>query len=120
MPIRTKLTLGVATALIICIGLMVAVNIVQIRGILDRFLMNSALPANVESITSALEAEMLPAITASDVLAENVFLQQWVERGEPQQEQALISQQLNRVRQRLQADSAHFVSRATDNYYTHQ
>ncbi|MGC8121447.1 methyl-accepting chemotaxis protein [Marinobacter sp. VGCF2001] len=120
MQIRTKLTLGAAVALVACIGVMVTINIVQIRDILDRFLMNSALPANVQSIAKELENEMLPAITASEVLAGNVFLHQWANQGEPAGERAQVSRQLEQVRQQLQADSAHFVSLQSENYYTHQ
>ncbi|MGM0769632.1 MAG: methyl-accepting chemotaxis protein [Pseudomonadota bacterium] len=118
MSIRQKLTLGMGAALLISAAILIALNIWQMRGVLDRYLIDSALPANVEAIARSVERDMQPAISASQMIADNTFLQNWIDDGEPRRELDTVSQFLDNVRQRLSADSAHFVSAETENYYT--
>lgn len=118
MLIRTKLILGVGAALLTCILLMIGLNIFQVRSILERQLTQSDLPANVSAIASALENDMLPAITAAQVIANNSLMQEWVNQGEAETELPLVKNFLNNVATQLDADTAFFVSNATSRYYT--
>lgn len=63
MSIRLKLILGVAIALLTCIGAMLWLNIAQIKGLLDRYLLDSALPANATSIAREIDTELAEPIT---------------------------------------------------------
>ncbi len=120
MSIRLKLITAMGTALLVSTLVLVALNIWQMRDLLDRYLINSALPANLSSIAHSLERDMRGPIAASEAIADNVFLHEWMQRGEPADRLNSVTRYLERVRQRFGADSAHFVSAFTSNYYTHQ
>src|SRR5690554_197210 len=82
MSIRGKLIFGIAAALLTSILLMIVLNIFQVRKIIESQLTQSDLPANVTAITYSLEKDMLPAITAAQLIVDNVFLHQWLNQGE--------------------------------------
>ncbi|EBA00049.1 hypothetical protein [Marinobacter sp. ELB17] len=74
MSIGLKLIIGMGTTLIISTLLMVDLNIFRMRGLLDRYLLNSALPASRETITNAVERDLQALITASKLIANTVTL----------------------------------------------
>jgi methyl-accepting chemotaxis protein len=120
MSIRLKLIVGMGTALLISTLLMVALNIFQMRNLLDRYLLNAALPASLESIASSVERDLQAPITASEMIADTSYLKDWIAAGEPEQGLAPATRYLEGVRSRQDAASAHFVSVNTGNYYTHK
>lgn len=120
MTIRRKLIMGMGLALLVLAALMVVLNIWQMRGILDRYLINSALPANVSSIAHSIERDMQAPIAASEAIADNAFLHEWIRDSEPDDQLVTVTAFLERVRARQGADSAHFVSVRSENYYTHR
>ena len=118
MSIRLKLIVGMGAALLISAATLIALNIWQMNGVLDRYLLRSALPSSVEAIANSVERDMQPAITASQMIADNAFLHDWIRQGEAAAQLDPVSRFLERVRQRVGADSAHFVSAASNRYYT--
>ncbi len=118
MSIRSKLILGVAVALLTCIGAMLWLNIAQIKGLLDRYLLDTALPASATSIAREVDAELTGPITAARAIADNTLMQDWAQRGEPQYEKDAVTAFLARMRQNLDAHAAFFVPRESGNYYT--
>ncbi|WP_168203206.1 methyl-accepting chemotaxis protein [Marinobacter fonticola] len=118
MGIRLKLIIGMGAALLISIFIMVALNIVQMRGLLDRYLLGTALPASLESIARSVERDLQTPITASNMIAANTFLKDWIGDGEPAAGLGEAVRYLESVRSQNDAASAHFVSAATGNYYS--
>lgn len=118
MSIRLKLITAMGSALLVSTLVLIALNIWQMRDLLNRYLIDSALPANLTSIAHSLERDMRGPIAASEAIADNVFLHEWMEGGEPAARLSTVTRYLERVRQRFDADSAHFVSAASGNYYT--
>ncbi|EDM48265.1 methyl-accepting chemotaxis transducer [Marinobacter algicola DG893] len=100
--------------------LLVSLNIFQMRGLLDRYLLNSALPSSLEAIANSVERDLQAPITASRLIAGNSYLKEWIRDNEPQQGLDPATQYLEGVRRSQDAASAHFVSASTGNYYTHQ
>lgn len=120
MSIRLKLILGMGAALLASTLLLVSLNIFQMRGLLDRYLLNSALPSSLEAIANSVERDLQAPITASRLIAGNSYLKEWIRDNEPQQGLDPATQYLEGVRRSQDAASAHFVSASTGNYYTHQ
>lgn len=120
MGIRLKLIIGMGAALLISIFVMVALNIFQMRGLLDRYLLETALPASLESIAHSVERDMEAPITASEMIADNTFLKDWIAEGEPDDGLDAVTRFLEAVRSRHNGVSAHFVSAETGNYYSHK
>lgn len=77
MNIRLKLITGMGAALVASTLVLVALNIFQMRDLLDRYLLNSALPANLEAIANSVERDLQAPITASRLIAENSYLKEW-------------------------------------------
>ncbi|UXD89081.1 methyl-accepting chemotaxis protein [Thalassolituus hydrocarboniclasticus] len=120
MTIRQKLLLTMGGALLLSVALVVGVGIWQNRQQLETYWLGSALPANIRSIAHEIEKDLVGGITASELIASNTLMQDWIERGEPQDEWALNQEFLGNIARRQKADSAHFVSALTRNYYTQQ
>lgn len=120
MSIRAKLIFGIAAALLTSILLIIILNVFQVRSIIQSQLTQSDLPANVTSITYALEKDMLPAITTAQVIVDNVFLHQWLIDGEWDSELSLVTEFLNNAKTNINADSAFVVSNNSNRYYTDQ
>ncbi|PHQ74254.1 MAG: chemotaxis protein [Marinobacter sp.] len=120
MSIRLKLIIGMGAALLASTLLLVSLNIVQMRGLLDRYLLNSALPSSLEAIANSVERDLQAPITASRLIAGNSYLKEWIGDNEPQQGLGAATRYLEGVRRSQEAASAHFVSANTGNYYTHQ
>lgn len=118
MSIRLKLIMGMGAALFASTLLLVALNIFQMRELLDRYLLNSALPASLEAIANSVERDLQAPITASQLIAENSYLKEWIADFEPEQGLAPATRYLEGVRQSQEAASAHFVSAETGKYYT--
>ena len=85
MSIDLKLIIGTGTALIISTLLMVALNIFQMRGLLNRYLLNSARPASLKAVTNPVARDLQDPITASEPIASNHYLKDWFAPGEPEQ-----------------------------------
>jgi methyl-accepting chemotaxis protein len=120
MSIRLKLIVGMATALLISTLLMVALNIFQMRGLLDRYLLNSALPASLEAIAKSVERDLQAPIIAAELIANNRYLKDWLAAGEPEQGLAPATRYLEGVKTSQEAASAHFASVGTGNYYSQE
>ncbi|ROT99766.1 methyl-accepting chemotaxis protein [Marinobacter sp. R17] len=118
MGIRLKLIVGMGAALLVSTFVLIALNIVQMRGLLDRYLLDTALPASVESIARSVERDLQSPLTASEMIADNSYLKDWIAAGEPQDSLGPVKRFLGNVRSRQNAVSAHFVSAETQNYYT--
>ncbi|WP_017429301.1 methyl-accepting chemotaxis protein [Vreelandella jeotgali] len=118
MSIRLKLILGVAIALLTCIGAMLWLNIAQIKGLLDRYLLDSALPANATSIAREIDTELAEPITATRAMANNALMHEWVKNGEDPQNTPVVAEFLSRTHNSLDAHVAAIISRETGRYYT--
>lgn len=117
MSIRLKLILGMGAALFASTLVLVALNIFQMRDLVDRYLLNSALPASLEAIASSVERDLQVPITTSRMIAENSYLKDWLRSQEPEQELDAVTRYLEGVRQSENALSAYVVSKKTGKYY---
>lgn len=71
-------------------------------------------------MTGGLESEMLPAIVTTKTLIEDEFFLNWAFDGEDEAGEELLVGYLGRIKQRLNADTAFFVSATSQNYFTHE
>lgn len=117
MSIRLKLIAGMGAALFASTLVLVALNIFQMRDLVDRYLLNSALPASLEAIANSVERDLQVPITASRMIAENSYLKEWLRNQEPEQELNAVTRYLEGIRQSENALSAYVVSEKTGKYY---
>ncbi|MDN6320801.1 MAG: cache domain-containing protein, partial [Marinobacter sp.] len=117
MSIRLKLIAGMGAALLASTLVLVALNIFQMRDLVDRYLLNSALPASLEAIANSVERDLQVPITMSRMIAENSYLKDWLRNQEPEQQLDAVTRYLEGVRQSENALSAYVVSEKTGKYY---
>jgi methyl-accepting chemotaxis protein len=117
MSIRLKLIAGMGAALLASTLVLVTLNIFQMQDFLDRYLLNSALPANLEAVANSVERDLQVPITTSRMIAENSYLKEWLSNGEPEQELGAVTRYLAGVQQSENALSAYLISEKTGKYY---
>jgi methyl-accepting chemotaxis protein len=120
MSIRLKLIAGMGAALFASTLILVTLNIFQMQDFLDRYLLNSALPANLEAVANSVERDLQVPITTSRMIAENSYLKEWLSNGEPEQELGAVTRYLAGVQQSEHALSAYLVSEKTGKYYSNK
>ena len=78
------------------------------------------LPAAITGISARIEADLNPAIAASDALANNTFIQAWVRDGADESRLPEITEALSQTRQSLGAEVAFMaINTPEGNYYFH-
>lgn len=117
MSIRLKLIAGMGAALFASTLVLVTLNIFQMQGFLDRYLLNSALPANLEAVANSVERDLQVPITTSRMIANNSYLKEWLSKGEPEQGVDAVTSYLEGVQQSEDALSAYLISEKTGKYY---
>ena len=78
------------------------------------------LPTAITGISARIEAELNPAIAASDALANNTFIQRWVREGADPERLPEITEALAETRKALGAEVAFMaINTEAGNYYFH-
>ncbi|WP_315981787.1 hypothetical protein [Aliamphritea spongicola] len=76
------------------------------------------LPTALQAVRNAIELELSGPLLASKALAENTFVQTWIQNGEEAGTGQQIDAYLRNVKDNNQALSAFIVSDTTRNYYS--
>lgn len=120
MGIRWKLIAGMGAALIASTLMLIVLNIMQMRDVLDKYLLNSALPANLEAIANSVERDLQAPLTASRLISENNYLKEWIKDQEPDEERDSVVRYLEGVRASEGALTAYMVSAKSGAYHYHK
>ena len=105
LSMRTRLF--VASALVLTVVLCLIVFLQSGLNSRDRLsrLELEELPAAITGISARIEADLNPAIAASDALANNTFIQAWVRDGADESRLPEITEALSQTRQSLDRKS---------------
>ena len=120
LSMRTRLF--VASALVLTVVLCLIVFLQSGLNSRDRLsrLELEELPAAITGISARIEADLNPAIAASDALANNTFIQAWVRDGADESRLPEITEALSQTRQSLGAEVAFMaINTPEGNYYFH-
>ncbi|WP_151703386.1 methyl-accepting chemotaxis protein [Nitrincola alkalilacustris] len=120
LSIRRKLVLAMGAALIIALGTSSLFYTRMISNQANRLLLDTAIPAQTESIRNALESAIIGPSTHARAIAEDQFLIHWLEQGEPEAEGQQITQMLQRKRNSASAFTTFAVSAGSGAYWTHE
>lgn len=67
-------------------------------------LQNETLPTYLQSLSAQMSSEIKPFITASQMMANDQFIQRWIENGSKDDELAIIEQHLKTIRTSIGSD----------------
>jgi methyl-accepting chemotaxis protein len=90
---------------------------IETRDVVSTRLTENELPATVRAVRNQIEKELLVYLTASQDVADNTFVRDWIAAGEPPEGAAKIAEYLTALQTRLGTFNASVVSNATRKYY---
>jgi len=116
-PSRSTLPLVPVLGLLLVIGFgsVIGTTVLSSRQMLMHRIMDTSLPLVGESVMASLQRDLLEPAVLAKAMAENRFLQDWMEQGENNPDQ-LISH-LKNISQKFKLDTTFFVSERSRLYY---
>lgn len=120
LGIQQKLTLTICCALVLSLAISTGMNSYYARTLIEDRLKTSELPAILLSIRNDIDKQISIPVLASKHMAENSYVLEWINRGEPDAESAQLSQYLADVKRLEKANASFLVSAASGNYYTEE
>lgn len=116
LPLRLRLFLsfGVVLALAMLLALYLQAR-AHSQARLDT-LLKVELPAQVESLAQRINLRLSPALTVSESLANSAFIEQWVQQGLPEEQQADILRYLDRLKSQLGTELLFLAVQAEDRH----
>ena len=118
MRLQSKLTLGIAFAMMTLLVINLTIIGLMITTMLNKRVIEQELPATLGEVRGEIGALISQPIQASTALAQNTFLIEALENGESQESQQAIVNHLDSVLNNNQASAAFLVSDLSSNYYT--
>lgn len=91
------------------------INYKETKKILEKELIEDSLPAETEKIAHKINIELLPYIIASENLAHDHFVKQWINNGEPDKDSFV--QYIDATRDRIGAITCFLASGISETYY---
>lgn len=116
--IQWQLILSMGAALLASILIVVGVYSAVVNRLSERFLVEEALPARALAIRNDLERVLTAPVTANAGIASNVFVQDWLANGEPEELRDLVSRYLEGVREQQNAMTTSIAVLDSGNYFT--
>ena len=116
--IHLKLSAMAAVALIILAVSLLTLVTFSSQSLIDERVHQREIPAQLYQIRNALESELAVPVTLSKALAENSFVKDWAQQGEPTESRDALIKHLKHIKNDNSASVAFFVSASTQNYYT--
>ncbi|MFL9811951.1 GGDEF domain-containing protein [Stutzerimonas sp. VN223-3] len=111
-------TLLTLLALIIGLGFVITslASYYASREAIRKSIIGTELPLTADVISGEIQKDLVRLVQVSSAMAEDPFVMDWVDQGEPKA--ALISRYLQAIRQRYNTSNAFFASAGSQTYYT--
>jgi methyl-accepting chemotaxis protein len=116
--IQWQLILSMGAALLASILIVVGIYSAVVDRLIERYLVEEALPARVLAIRNDLERVLTAPITANASIAENSLVQDWLAAGEDEARRDEFARYLEGVRAQQNAMTTSIVGLASGNYTT--
>ncbi|MBI2255073.1 MAG: HAMP domain-containing protein [Proteobacteria bacterium] len=117
MSIQSRLIAVMVTMLLGTMLVAGCFGYIETRGAVSIRLMENELPATVRAVRNQIDKELLVYLTASQDIADNTFVRDWIAAGEPAADVAKVATYLTAVQKRFGTFNASVVSNATRSYY---
>jgi len=118
MNLQNKLTLSMAIALTTLLVIAMGVSTFMMRSLIEDRVTGQELPATLGEIRGEVGQLIAKPVLISQELANNQYLIDALESGEPKNTQNEITRYLNRIYEQRKAVAAFTVSAQSNNYYT--
>ncbi|NIB40950.1 methyl-accepting chemotaxis protein [Pseudomaricurvus alkylphenolicus] len=117
LRLKHKLIISMAAALLLPLIISTTFFAHSIRSLMDERMTASELPTALREVRNSMELELQKPVLISKGIAENRFVQRWLESGESPEQLGDIKDYLSHLKEQNQAISAFVVSGTTGSYY---
>ncbi|MCV2883722.1 methyl-accepting chemotaxis protein [Aestuariibacter sp. AA17] len=117
MKLRTLLIISMTAAILIPLFISTLYFTFSLRSLIDGRLIDRELPSTLERLRNAIELELQESLIISKSIAENTYILDWVEEGEPQDRLNSVTRYLSKIKKENNAITAFIVSSVSNNYY---
>lgn len=118
LTIAQKLMIGISLSLILIVGGATAIQYRLFSDLIIDRVIHNEIPATLESIRNDINASLTGPVAIARSLANNSYLQEWLARGEAQQDSERAVNYLKRLQHSTEANTVFYVSALSGNYYT--
>jgi methyl-accepting chemotaxis protein len=118
LAIRHKLSVVIGGALLLSLIISTFISSNAMRDIVVGRIVIQEVPATLSSIANAIEKEINIPLSISKAMSQNSFINNWLKKGEPQEQNTEIIQYLKVMQNENNAITSFIVSGNTKNYYT--
>lgn len=119
MLLRHKLYTSLITATLLPLCILTFLFSINLKEITVAKLTQEDLPVALSNVRNAIEWELSASIATSRAIAKNLFVEQWIKDGEPNESVANFIAYLNNVKVSDDAISAFIVSQSSQRYYSY-
>ncbi|MGZ9899946.1 methyl-accepting chemotaxis protein [Shewanella gaetbuli] len=119
MMLKQKIYTSLVLAIFIPLGLSTLLFSENIKSNADEKLKYSELPTALREVRNAIELELSAPIITSKSIADNIFVEKWLQLGEQESQLESYIDYLARIKNDNNAITAFIVSKHSQNYYTH-
>ena len=118
MLLKQKIYASLITAIVLPLTISTIIFSNNIKLNAEEKLAKIELPTALGQIKNAIELELTSPIVVSRAIANNTFVKQWINEGEPDEKQSEFIDYLANIKQQEKAITSFIVSSITSNYYT--
>jgi methyl-accepting chemotaxis protein len=116
--IQWQLIVSMGAALLTSILIVILVYSSAVNRLAERYLVGQALPANIAAIRNDIERTLAAPITATDGIANNSLVQEWLAQGEDADQARAMTRYLSGVKTQQNALTTSIAVLGSGNYYS--
>lgn len=120
LSIRHKLSLVIAAALLLSVVISTWISNSAMRDMVIGRIEVEEIPASLNAVSNAIAKEINTPLAISQAMAQNTFLKEFQNQGEPEDRISEIQEYLETMKTENNAITAYLVSGKSNRYYTHQ
>lgn len=118
MLLKRKIYLSLILAVVAPLAISTLIFSNSIRSNTEEKLAKVDLPTALSEVKSQIELELSTPIVVGKEIAQNLFVQQWMNNNEDAQSRGKFIDYLKHIKNKNQASNAYIISKNSRNYYT--
>lgn len=118
MLLKRKVYLSLILAVVAPLAISTLIFSNSIRSNTEEKLAKVDLPTALSEVKSQIELELSTPIIVGKEIAQNLFVQQWMNNNEDAQSRGKFIDYLKHIKNKNQASNAYIISKNSRNYYT--
>ncbi|PWE38136.1 chemotaxis protein [Pseudomonas prosekii] len=116
--IQWQLILGMGTALLVSILIVIGVYTLVVNRLAQSYLVEQALPSSIEAMRNDIERILVQPLTAAKDIASNSMVRDWLAEGENSAQTDTFVKYLESIRAEHKAFTALIIGTASNHYFT--